>query len=85
MTLLHRLVARYLGLVLNRPLMTLAFLGGLAVASGITAKALITVNHNQLDLIDPDFQEVKDVRRLIDMVGGSGHLLIGLRAPIVSN
>ena len=79
MTLLHRLVARYLGLVLNRPLMTLAFLGGLAVASGITAKALITVNHNQLDLIDPDFQEVKDVRRLIDMVGGSGHLLIGLR------
>ena len=79
MSLLRRLVSSYLGLILKRPLVTLAVLASLAIGSGFAAKALITVNTNQLDLIDPEFQEVQDVRRLIDILGGSGHLLIGLR------
>src|SRR5579862_3572270 len=40
----------------------------------------LTINSNQLDLISQDLQEVKDVKRVIDMVGGTGHLMLGLRS-----
>ena len=39
----------------------------------------LRINSNQLDLISQDLPEVKEVKRVIDMVGGSGHLMLALR------
>lgn len=46
---------------------------GLALATGLT------VNTNQLDMIDPALPEVVDAMRLNDMVGGVGTLMVALR------
>jgi uncharacterized protein len=46
--------------------------------SGLAASRL-GLNTNQLDLIDQDLREVQDVKRVVDMVGGAGHLIIPLR------
>ena len=40
----------------------------------------LTINSNQLDLISQDLPEVKEVKRVIDMVGGSGYLMLALRS-----
>ncbi|WP_338863527.1 efflux RND transporter permease subunit [Myxococcus stipitatus] len=49
----------------------------LAVSTWATLK--LRINSNQLDLISQDLQEVKDVKQVIDMVGGSGFLMLALR------
>ncbi len=50
----------------------------LTVASGFAASQL-RINTNQLDLISQDLRQVKDVKRVVDMIGGSGHLILALR------
>jgi hypothetical protein len=40
----------------------------------------LTINSNQLDLISQDLPEVKEVKRIIDMVGGSGYFMLALRS-----
>lgn len=69
----------YANFIVRRPavvLLTLLVLGLLAT----WASTKLTINSNQLDLISQDLQEVKDVKRVIDMVGGSGHLMLALRS-----
>ncbi|RJS22406.1 export protein [Corallococcus sp. H22C18031201] len=73
-----RLAVAYAELLVNRPgtvMTVLLLLLGLALWG--TSK--LTINSNQLDLISQDLQEVKDVKRVIDMVGGSGFFMVALR------
>ncbi len=39
----------------------------------------LTINSNQLDLISQDLREVKNLKRVIDMIGGVGHLTVAFR------
>jgi uncharacterized protein len=73
-----RFALAYAEMLVRRPgtvMTVLLLLLGLALWG--TSK--LTINSNQLDLISQDLQEVKDVKRVIDMVGGSGFFMIGLR------
>ncbi|MBN8231101.1 MMPL family transporter [Corallococcus macrosporus] len=73
-----RLALAYAEMLVRRPgtvMTVLLLLLGLAVWG--TSK--LTINSNQLDLISQDLQEVKDVKRVIDMVGGSGFFMVALR------
>ncbi len=75
-----RLVAAWTGLVTRRPAAVLLIVFLLTVLSAWAASHL-TVNTNQLDLISRDLQEVKDVKQVDDMIGGTGHLILALRGP----
>ncbi|WP_257453354.1 efflux RND transporter permease subunit [Archangium lipolyticum] len=73
-----RLALAYAGLLVRRPgLVLLAILALFGVSMWGTLK--LTINSNQLDLISQDLPEVKEVKRVIDMVGGSGYLMLALR------
>ncbi|MBZ4396169.1 MMPL family transporter [Myxococcus faecalis] len=66
-------------LLVRRPGTVLAvLLTLLAVSTWATLQ--LRINSNQLDLISQDLQEVKDVKQVIDMVGGSGFLMLALRS-----
>ncbi len=75
----NRFALAYAGLMVRRPglvlLIILALLGG-----SLWATSKLTINSNQLDLISQDLPEVKEVKRIIDMVGGSGYLMLALRS-----
>ncbi|PTL81312.1 RND family transporter [Vitiosangium sp. GDMCC 1.1324] len=74
-----RLALAYAGLLVRRPgLVLLVLLALFGVSLWGTTK--LTINSNQLDLISQDLPEVKEVKRVIDMVGGSGYLMLALRA-----
>jgi len=64
--------------IAHRPLVTLAVIAALVLASVGLATGL-KVNTDQLQLLDPNLRAVKDVQQVIDMVGGAGHLFIALR------
>src|SRR4051812_24776236 len=52
------------------------------VALGIVATWAtlhLTIEKDQLKLISQDLPEVKEVQKVIDMVGGAGYLMLGLR------
>jgi hypothetical protein len=73
-----RLALAYASLLVRRPgLVLLAILALFGVSLWGTSK--LTINSNQLDLISQDLPEVKEVKRVIDMVGGSGYLMLALR------
>ena len=77
-----RFALAYARLVVTRPgLVLLALVALLGVSLWATSK--LTINSNQLDLISQDLPEVQDVKRVIDMVGGSGHLMLALRGDDV--
>ncbi len=46
---------------------------------GTAGASRLTINTNQLDLISQDLRQVKDVKRVVDMIGGTGHLILALR------
>ncbi|QRK09758.1 MMPL family transporter [Archangium violaceum] len=74
-----RLALAYASLLVRRPgLVLLALLALFGVSLWGTSK--LTINSNQLDLISQELPEVKEVKRVIDMVGGSGYLMLALRA-----
>jgi hypothetical protein len=73
-----RLALAYASLLVRRPgMVLLAILVLFAVSGWATTK--LTINSNQLDLIAQDLPEVVEVKRVIDMVGGSGYLMLALR------
>ncbi|WP_224244564.1 efflux RND transporter permease subunit [Hyalangium gracile] len=75
----HRFALAYAGLMVRRPgLVLLVILALLGVSAWGTSK--LTINSNQLDLISQDLPEVKEVKRIIDMVGGSGYFMLALRS-----
>lgn len=73
-----RIARGYARLIIKHPVAVLVILSVLALGSG-WASSKLTINSNQLDLISQDLQAVKDVKRVTDMIGGAGHLMIGLR------
>lgn len=78
MKLVERLVAAYAALLLRRPgTLLLALI--VVTAASVWGASRLTINTNQLDLISQDLQAVKDVKRVVDMVGGAGHLIIPVR------
>jgi predicted RND superfamily exporter protein len=78
MKVVEKMIAWYAALLLRWPGTLLALVVVLTAAS-LWAGSQLTINTNQLDLISQDLQAVKDVKRVVDMVGGAGHLIIGLR------
>src|SRR4051812_17765648 len=78
-----RVAKAYAGFVVKHPAVVLVLLIVLG-ALGTWQTTQLTINSNQLDLISQDLQEVKDVKRVIDMVGGSGHLMLALRGDDVA-
>ena len=76
--MIERLIAAYARVVLAYPGVLLALLTVLTGLS-VWAASFLTINTNQLDLISQELQAVKDVKRVVDMVGGAGHLIIGVR------
>jgi len=79
MSLPKRIAAVYADAVVKRPVAFLSALVVLALLSG-WASTHLKINSNQLDLISQDLQEVKDARRVIDMVGGAGYFIVALRS-----
>ncbi|MDC0710688.1 MMPL family transporter [Stigmatella sp. ncwal1] len=75
----NRFALAYAGLMVRRPGIILIVILTLLAAS-VWATLKLTINSNQLDLISQDLDEVKDVKRIIDMVGGSGHFMLALRS-----
>jgi hypothetical protein len=74
----NRFALAYAGLMVRRPgavlLVILALLG-----AALWGTFQLRINSNQLDLISQELPEVKEVKRVIDMVGGSGYLMLTLR------
>jgi len=56
-------------------LIALLLLTGLSVWGALR----LTINTNQLDLISQQLRAIQDVKRVVDMVGGAGHLIIAFR------
>ncbi|MBM4377875.1 MAG: MMPL family transporter [Deltaproteobacteria bacterium] len=76
---MNRAATAYANAIVRNPLavllMVLAIFG-----SSLWMTSRLTINSNQLELIDQNLPEVQEVKRVIDMVGGAGHLLMGLRS-----
>ena len=56
----------------------------LAGVGGVLTSQL-GINTNQLDLISKDLREVQDVKRVQDMIGGVGHIIVALRGNSPKN
>jgi predicted RND superfamily exporter protein len=78
MKLPQRVAASYAGFVVRRPGTVLLVLLALTLGA-IYGASRLGLNTNQLDLISQDLQQVKDVQRIVDMVGGTGYLMLALR------
>ena len=75
----NRFALAYARLMVRRPgTVLLVILALLGVSLYGTSK--LTINSNQLDLISQELPEVKEVKRIIDMVGGSGYFMLALRS-----
>lgn len=74
-----RLVGLWCALCVRRPgLLAIALLVLTAVSALLASR--LSLNTNQLELISQDLRQVKDVKRISDMIGGAGTLIIGLRS-----
>ncbi|HZA49533.1 MAG TPA: MMPL family transporter [Myxococcaceae bacterium] len=76
---LTRALEGYARFVVNHAGKVLLLLLALAAVSGVLASKL-RIESDQLKLISQDLQEVKDVHRVVDMVGGAGYLMLALRS-----
>ena len=74
----RRLADSWANLVVRRPAAVVVAVLALAGLSTYLSGRL-TINTNQLDLISQDLRQVKDVKRVVQMVGGAGHLILALR------
>ena len=60
------------------------FLGLLLLGAGAAyLTTTLSIESDQLSLISQDLPEVKEVKRVIDMVGGAGYLMLALRSDNV--
>ncbi len=74
--------ARYAKVIVTHPGKVLLLLLALGVVSTwLTTK--LTIESDQLSLISQELPEVKEVKRIIDMVGGAGYLTLTLRGTDV--
>ncbi len=75
---LTRWTTSYARLIVGNPGKVLLVLLALTLASGYLTSQL-TIESDQLSLISQDLPEVKEVKKVIDMVGGAGYLMLALR------
>ncbi len=75
---LTRWTTSYAGVIVRNPAKVLILLLTLTAISTWLAFQL-RIESDQLSLISQDLPEVKEVKRVIDMVGGAGYLMLGLR------
>jgi predicted RND superfamily exporter protein len=73
------LLSRWVAFNFKHPFLCAILLFGLTALSVWQATKL-TINSNQLDLISQDSKEVKNLKRVIDMIGGVGYLTVAFRA-----
>lgn len=85
MSLQTRLARGFARAIIARPGFAAGLLLTLAVLSAWVSVQKLHVNTNQLDLISQDLRQVKDVKRVVDMVGGTGHLILALRGADEAN
>lgn len=74
----NRIALAYAKVMVRHPVAVLVTILAL-LAGSVWATSKLTINSNQLDLISQELPEVKEVKRVIDMVGGSGFLMLALR------
>ena len=72
------LLTRWVNFCGRYPLLTLSVTLLIAVASGFIARSL-TINTNQLEMLDAEAHQVQDIKRVADMIGGTGRLTLALR------
>ncbi len=76
--MLRRIALLWTGLVVRYP--ALVTLGLLAVgAVALLLASQLTLDTNQLDLLDADMRAVTDAKQIIDATGGAGFLTLALR------
>ena len=75
---LTRWTTSYAGVIVRNPGKVLVLLLSLTVVSTWLAFKL-RIESDQLSLISQELPEVKEVKRVIDMVGGAGYLMLALR------
>lgn len=80
MNLQTRVASAFASLLIKRPGTIALSLLLLVAVSAYAAATRLTINTNQLDLISQELRQVHDVKRVVDMVGGVGHLIITLRS-----
>ncbi|MDF1566163.1 MAG: MMPL family transporter [Deltaproteobacteria bacterium] len=74
----EHLAAGFARAISHWPVLTLSVIAAVVAGSVYLGKQL-TVNTDQLQLLDPNLRAVQDVQEVIEMVGGAGHLFIALR------
>ena len=79
---LTRATTAYAKFIVRRPAPVFAFLLLLGVVATYLTSTL-TIESDQLSLISQDLPEVKEVKKVIDMVGGAGYLMLALRSDDV--
>jgi uncharacterized protein len=80
---LTRWATSYANVIVKHPGKVLLLLLALGAVSGwLTTK--LTIESDQLALISQDLPEVKEVKRIIDMVGGAGYLMLAIRGDDVA-
>ena len=70
---LTRLTTAYAGFIVRNPGRVLIAMIVLGLAAAY-ATSTLSIEKDQLKLISQDLQEVKEVQRVIDMVGGAGYM-----------
>jgi len=79
-----RAATAYARFIVKRPAPVFIFLVLLGIgATWLTTK--LTIESDQLSLISQELPEVKEVKRVIDMVGGAGYLMLALRSDSVES
>ncbi|MBP46494.1 MAG: export protein [Myxococcales bacterium] len=78
MTLAQKLAGAWSRRIIRSPGWVLVTFLTWVVLAGWGASQL-TINTNQLDLISQELRQIKDIKRIIDMIGGNGHLILALR------
>ena len=73
-----RAATAYANFIVKRPSQVFVFLLLLGVGATYLTSTL-TIESDQLSLISQDLAEVKEVKKVIDMVGGAGYLMLTLR------
>ena len=72
------LLMRWVNFCGRNPLLMLGLTLLVSIISGFIALTL-KINTNQLEMLDADAHQVQDIKRVADMIGGTGRLTLALR------
>ncbi|HMU82490.1 MAG TPA: hypothetical protein PKC35_04040, partial [Leptospiraceae bacterium] len=75
---MRNLISRFCDFYLRRPLWS-GLVAMVLLAASVYFAYQVKINSNQLDLLPSDLPEVIEARRVTDMIGGTGYVLVTLR------